>query len=77
MTKEGELHADEDRRRKEDVEVKNKADSMVYSVEKLRRKIVTRFQTAATPRTSNPPWMMPRKRSRKATFRRSTRPWTS
>jgi molecular chaperone DnaK len=35
MTKEGELHADEDRRRKEEVEVKNKADSMVYSVEKL------------------------------------------
>ncbi len=35
MTKEGELHADEDRRRKEEVEAKNKADSMVYSVEKL------------------------------------------
>jgi molecular chaperone DnaK len=35
VTKEGELHADEDRRRKEEVEVKNKADSMVYSVEKL------------------------------------------
>jgi molecular chaperone DnaK len=35
MTKEGELHAEEDKRRKEEVEVKNKADSMVYSVEKL------------------------------------------
>jgi molecular chaperone DnaK len=35
VTKEGELHADEDRRRKEEIEVKNKADSMVYSVEKL------------------------------------------
>src|SRR5271157_3647265 len=35
MTKEGELHAEEDRRNKEEVEVKNKADSMVYSVEKL------------------------------------------
>jgi molecular chaperone DnaK len=35
MTKEGELHADEDRRYKDEVEVKNKADSMVYSVEKL------------------------------------------
>ncbi len=35
MTKEGELHADEDRRRKEEIETKNKADSMVYSVEKL------------------------------------------
>ena len=34
MTKEGELHADEDRRRKEEVEVKNKADTMVYNVEK-------------------------------------------
>ena len=35
MTKDGELHADEDRRRKEEVEVKNRADSMIYSVEKL------------------------------------------
>jgi molecular chaperone DnaK len=35
MTKEGELHAEEDRRRKEDVEAKNRADSLVYSVEKM------------------------------------------
>jgi len=34
MTKEGELHADEDRRHKEEVEAKNRADSLVYSVEK-------------------------------------------
>jgi molecular chaperone DnaK len=35
MTKEGELHAEEDRRHKEDVENKNRADSLVYSVEKM------------------------------------------
>ena len=35
MTKEGELHADEDRRHKEEVETKNRADSLVYSVEKM------------------------------------------
>ena len=35
MTREGELHADEDKRRKEEIEMKNKADSMIYSVEKL------------------------------------------
>jgi molecular chaperone DnaK len=35
MTKEGELHAEEDRQRKEEVEIKNKADSLVYSVEKM------------------------------------------
>jgi molecular chaperone DnaK len=35
MTKEGEAHAEEDRRRKEEVESKNRADSLVYSVEKL------------------------------------------
>jgi molecular chaperone DnaK len=35
MTKEGELHADEDRQAKDTVEVKNRADSLVYSVEKL------------------------------------------
>jgi len=35
MTKEGELHAEEDRQRKEEVEVKNRADSLVYSVEKM------------------------------------------
>ncbi len=34
MTKEAELHADEDRKRKDEVEMKNRADSMVYSVEK-------------------------------------------
>ena len=34
MTKEAELHAEEDRRYKEEVEVKNRADSLVYSVEK-------------------------------------------
>lgn len=34
MTKEGEAHAEEDRRHKEEVETKNRADSLVYSVEK-------------------------------------------
>jgi molecular chaperone DnaK len=34
MRKEGELHAEEDRRRKEEVEVKNHADAMIYSTEK-------------------------------------------
>ena len=34
MTKEGEIHVDEDRRHKEEVEAKNRADSLVYSVEK-------------------------------------------
>jgi molecular chaperone DnaK len=35
MAKEGELHADEDRRIKEEIEIKNRADAMVYSTEKL------------------------------------------
>ena len=35
MTKDAEAHADEDRQRKEEVEIKNRADSMVYSVEKM------------------------------------------
>ena len=35
MTKEAESHSDEDRRNKEEVEVRNRADSMVYSVEKM------------------------------------------
>jgi molecular chaperone DnaK len=35
MTKEAESHADEDRRYKEEVEVKNKADATVYSTEKM------------------------------------------
>jgi molecular chaperone DnaK len=34
MSKEGEAHADEDRRAKEEIEVKNRADAMVYSTEK-------------------------------------------
>jgi molecular chaperone DnaK len=35
MTKDAELHADEDRRRKEEIEVKNRADAMIYSTEKM------------------------------------------
>jgi len=35
MTKEGELHAEEDRRLKEEIELKNQADAMVYSTEKM------------------------------------------
>jgi molecular chaperone DnaK len=35
MTKEGELHAEEDRQQKDAVEVKNRADAMVYSTEKM------------------------------------------
>ncbi|HUY15061.1 MAG TPA: molecular chaperone DnaK [Terriglobia bacterium] len=35
MTKDADLHADEDRRRKEEIEVKNRADAMIYSTEKL------------------------------------------
>ncbi len=35
MTKDAEAHAEDDRRNREDVEAKNKADSLVYSVEKM------------------------------------------
>jgi molecular chaperone DnaK len=35
VTKEGELHAEEDRQRRDEVEIKNRADSLVYSVEKM------------------------------------------
>jgi molecular chaperone DnaK len=35
MTKDGELHAEEDRRHKDDIETKNRADSLLYSVEKM------------------------------------------
>jgi molecular chaperone DnaK len=35
MKKEAEAHSEEDRRNKEEVEAKNKADSLVYSVEKM------------------------------------------
>ena len=35
MTREAESHADEDRHRKDEIEVKNRADAMVYSTEKL------------------------------------------
>jgi molecular chaperone DnaK len=35
MRKEGELHAEEDRRRKDEVEVKNSADQRIYATEKM------------------------------------------
>jgi molecular chaperone DnaK len=34
MTQDAEMHADEDRQRKEQVEVRNQADSMIYATEK-------------------------------------------
>jgi len=37
MTREAELHAAEDRRRREEAEEKNRADAMVYNVEKMLR----------------------------------------
>jgi molecular chaperone DnaK len=39
MVKESERHADEDRKRKEEVEARNNADSMVYSAEKTLREL--------------------------------------
>ena len=37
MRKDGELHADEDRRRKDDLETRNEADSTVYRTEKMMK----------------------------------------
>jgi molecular chaperone DnaK len=37
MVKDAEAHADEDRRRKEEAEVRNEADSLVYRTEKFLR----------------------------------------
>ena len=34
MVKEAESHAEEDRKRKDQVEVRNQADSLIYSTEK-------------------------------------------
>jgi len=39
MVKEGERHAEEDRRRKEEIETRNQADSMAYSAEKSLREL--------------------------------------
>ncbi|MGH9431576.1 MAG: molecular chaperone DnaK [Terriglobia bacterium] len=35
MTKDAELHADEDRQHKDEIELKNRADAMIYSTEKM------------------------------------------
>jgi molecular chaperone DnaK len=37
LVREAELHADEDRRKREDIEARNSADSMVYNAEKMMR----------------------------------------
>jgi molecular chaperone DnaK len=39
MTKDAEVHADEDRRRKEEAETRNRADEIVYSTEKSLREL--------------------------------------
>ena len=37
MARDAELHAAEDRKRKEEIELKNQADAMVYNIEKMLR----------------------------------------
>jgi len=47
MVKDAEAHADEDRKRRADAEVRNNADSLVYQTEKVLRE-----QGETSPRTS-------------------------
>lgn len=44
MVKDAESHAEEDRRRREEAEVRNNADSLVYQTEKLLREQGEKFQ---------------------------------
>ncbi len=44
MIKDAEAHAEEDRRRREEAEVRNNADSLVYQTEKLLREQGEKFQ---------------------------------
>ncbi len=46
MAKDAESHASEDRRRKEEIEARNQADSMVYSVEKMLKEHRTKISDA-------------------------------
>ena len=48
MQKEAELHAAEDRRRREEIEARNKADSMAYQAEKTLREQATRSPPTST-----------------------------
>ena len=43
MVREAELHADEDRRRREEIELRNQADSLVYNAEKMLRENAERI----------------------------------
>jgi len=46
LVKEAELHADEDRRKKELVDARNSADSLIYTTEKSMRELGDRVDTA-------------------------------
>jgi molecular chaperone DnaK len=53
MVKEAELHADEDKRAKESAEVRNEADTLVYSVEKNLKDIGDKVDPADKAKTEN------------------------
>ncbi len=64
MVKEAESHAEEDKKKKEEIEIRNRADSMIYNTEKLLKETATNCRRRK-PRTSKRR-SKPAKRPRKA-----------
>ena len=66
MVREAESHADEDKRKKEEIEARNRADSLVYQTEKMLNENREQDFAKRMPKLSKRRSPMPRKRSRKA-----------
>ncbi len=47
--KEAEQYAEEDKKRKEDIEIKNNADTLVYQTEKTLKDLEAKFQRKKRP----------------------------
>ena len=53
MVHDAEAHAEDDRRRKEEAEIRNNADSLVYQTEKMLRDQASRFSGAEKERVES------------------------
>ena len=73
MVREAESHADDDKRKRDEIEARNKADSLVYQTEKMLSENRDKIRRSRCSRTSKRPLPIARRRLKKATSTRSTR----
>ena len=77
MVQDAEAHADEDKKQRELVDLRNQADNLAYSVEKLLDEQPRQARRGRGRRPSRRPSPRPARPPRARTSRRSRPPWRS